>query len=46
MFKKKNIFLAQKIKKLEYFKENLSNFPMKISQIQNMFNVDSPFEMT
>ena len=33
--KKKNIFLAQKLTKLEHFKENLSNFQWKISQTQN-----------
>ena len=36
LFKKKNIFQAQKLAKLEHFKGNLSNFPRKISQIQNI----------
>ena len=36
LFKKKNVFLAQKLTKLEHFKENLSNFSKKISQIQNI----------
>ena len=30
------VFLAQKLTKLEHFKENLSNFSKKISQIQNI----------
>ena len=33
---KKNIFLVQKLTKLEHFKENLSNYSKKVSQIQNI----------
>ena len=36
LFKKKNIFLAQKLTILELFKENLWNFSKKISQTQNI----------
>ena len=36
LFKKKNIFQAQKLAKLEHFKGNLSNFPREISQNQNI----------
>ena len=36
LFKKKNIFLAQKLTQLEHFKENLLNASKKISQIQNI----------
>ena len=35
LFKKKNIFLSQKLTTLEHFKENLSKFSKKISEIQN-----------
>ena len=35
LFKKKNIFLAQKLTILELFKENLWKFSKKISQTQN-----------
>ena len=36
LFKKKNIFLAQKLIKLEHFKENLWKYSKEISQIQNI----------
>ena len=41
LFEKKNVFLAQKLPKLDHFKEILSEFSKKISEIQNMniFNV-------
>ena len=36
LFKKKIVFLAQKLTKLDHFKENLSSFSKKISEIQNI----------
>ena len=41
LLKKKNIFLAQKLTKLEHCKENLWNFSKKISQIHsiNLWNI-------
>ena len=36
LFRNYTIILAQKLTKLEHFKENLSNFSKKLSQIQNI----------